>query len=164
MTSGPQRMTRRKGTGSTPARPWEPFRRTVTGINRVTGEQSPVPDNVELWGNNLYNVHLYRLEPANDKTPPMVWLSISRKDRKTIRDWRHLQRIKNELVGPECEGMELFPAESRLVDTSNQFHLFCSPDPTFRFPWGYQEREVMDREELAADPDAQGAVQRPFDE
>ncbi len=49
----------------------------------------------------------------------MVQLTITRVDQEPLGDWRELQRIKNELVGAETEGVELFPAESRLVDATN---------------------------------------------
>lgn len=66
-----------------------------------------------------------------------VHLNIRRRDGGPIlRDWRHFQWIKNQLVGEECEGVELYPAESRLVDTSNKFHLFVCTDPEHRLPFG----------------------------
>jgi hypothetical protein len=39
-------------------------------------------------------------------------------------DWRDLQAIKNQLCGDEAEAIQLFPAESRVVDTANQYHLW----------------------------------------
>jgi len=77
------------------------------------------------------------------KCPPLVHLDLSRHDGKPITCWRDLQQIKNELVGPECEGVELFPAESRLVDTANQYHLWVVEEVGFRFPFGYQNRVVL---------------------
>ena len=50
-----------------------------------------------------------------------------KKDKKAIHDWRHFQQIKNELVGSEVEALEIYPAESRLHDAVNQYHLFCLP-------------------------------------
>ena len=50
----------------------------------------------------------------------VTYLSIKRNDKEAIRDWRDLQEIKNILVGEENEGVEVFPAESRLVGTSIQ--------------------------------------------
>jgi len=85
-------------------------------------------------------------------------VSIRRQDRKPIHDWRIFQRIKNEVLGPECEAVELYPAESRLADSANQYHLWGSSDPTFRFPIGFPDRLVME----VGDPDS-GAVQRPLD-
>lgn len=149
--------------GRTPPREWTPFQRATSATHRLTGEPVPIEEGWELWFNNQYTVHLRRSENLSTG-PDMVHLSIKRKDRKTARDWRHLQRIKNELVGPECEGVEVYPAESRLVDTSNQYHLWVFADPTFRLPWGFGERLVMTPEEVAASPIESGAVQRPFED
>lgn len=111
--------------------------------------------------NDLYMVIVRLLINSGEAAwPDMIWLSIRRNDRATIRDWRHLQRIKNELVGEEFEGMEMYPAEERLVDAANSFHLFVVDDPTFRWPWGYNYRKVATPEEAAAE--APGAVQRAF--
>ena len=91
----------------------------------------------KVWLNHLYQVNI---SDHGD-----FWhLSIKRRDKEVIRDWRHLQWIKNELVGEENEGLELFPAESRLVDTVNQYHLWVLKDPKARIPVGYNERLVYD--------------------
>jgi hypothetical protein len=82
-----------------------------------------------IWLNDIYQVQ--RREMANG----MVHLNIRRRDGGPIlRDWRHFQQIKNELIGEECEAIELYPAESRKVDSSNKYHLFGYADPTWRFP------------------------------
>ena len=80
------------------------------------------------------------------KSPPVVHLDISRHDGQAITQWREFQQIKNQLVGPECEGVQLFPAESRLVDTAHQYHLWVIEDPSYRFPLGYNKRIVLDKE------------------
>jgi hypothetical protein len=67
-------------------------------------------------------------------------LSIKRIDQEPVHDWRDLQRIKNQLLGPDCEAVELYPAEERLVDTANQYHLWGSTDPKFRFGFGFGTR------------------------
>jgi hypothetical protein len=54
----------------------------------------------------------------------VLHLSIHRHDRRAVRDWRHLQSIKNEVAGAERSAVEVFPPESRLVDTSNEYHLW----------------------------------------
>ncbi len=77
------------------------------------------------------------------KYPPIVHLDLARHDGQPITSWQDLQQIKNELVGPECEGVELFPAESRLVDTAHQYHLWVVEDAQFRFPFGYDRRVVL---------------------
>jgi hypothetical protein len=92
----------------------------------------------EIWINNLYQVNV---SYPNDE---IIHLSIKRRDKKPIHDWRHLQWIKTIIVGPENEGIELYPAESRVVDTANQYHLWVFRDPTFRFPVGYNEGRMVD--------------------
>ena len=96
----------------------------------------------KVFQNDLYEVAVRRDEPPG--LPALVHLSIKRRDKAPVRDWRHMQRIKNELLGAECEAVELYPAESRLVDSANQYHLWGFDDPTFRFPFGYADRFVSD--------------------
>jgi hypothetical protein len=111
--------------------------------------------------NNRYQVAIYETKSENPEAPPMVLLSIKRIDRQPIHDWRDLQKIKSMLVGPECEGVELYPAESRVADTANQYHLWVVADPTFRWPFGFSGGRVIATPAQAA---AAGAVQRPFEE
>lgn len=92
----------------------------------------------EIWVNDIYQVAVRRT-PAEDA----AHINIRRRDGNVIfRDWRHFQEIKNQVVGPECEAVELYPAESRLVDATNKYHLWASTDPTFRFPLGWSKRDV----------------------
>lgn len=94
-------------------------------------------DQCEVWINDTYQVQ------TRDCGDNLIHINIRRRDGGPIlRDWRHFQQIKNELVGPECEAIELYPAESRLVDTSNKYHLWAIKDPTFRFPIGMEDRDV----------------------
>jgi hypothetical protein len=78
-----------------------------------------------------------------------VHLSVKRLDRGTCHDWRHMQQIKNELVGPENEGIELYPAESRLVDGANQYHIWVLKDPTIRLPVGFDSGRVVTDSSIA---------------
>jgi hypothetical protein len=92
----------------------------------------------EYWIGNGYQVQVRRFPDVQ-----AAHINIRRRDGKAIfRDWRHFQWIKNQLIGPECEAVELYPAESRLVDASNKYHLWCSTDPSFRFPLGMPDRDV----------------------
>jgi hypothetical protein len=93
-------------------------------------------DECEYWVNDLFQIEV-------SKCGAFVHLDIRRRDGSIdLRDWRHFQQIKNEIVGEECEGIELYPAESRKVDTANRFHLWVCTDPTFRFPFGSERRSV----------------------
>ena len=88
----------------------------------------------EAWTNGLYTCVV-------DRSGDYVHLSIRRVDRSPIRDWRHMQQIKNDILGPEAEGVELYPADSRLVDTANQYHLWCKL-PGQQFDFGFTSRHV----------------------
>src|ERR1700733_13039999 len=54
--------------------------------------------------NDLYLVLVH-------KEQRIVHLTISRLDEKPCDNWQHFQQIKNELVGKECEAVELYPAD-----------------------------------------------------
>jgi hypothetical protein len=69
--------------------------------------------------------------------PDLWWLRIYRHDGKRIRNhWSELQRIKNELVGPEHQGVEFYPPESLLQDGENSFHLWVFKNADARLPFG----------------------------
>ena len=109
--------------------------------------------------NNRYQVNAQTLEaPFGEFVGDVIWLSIKRRDKAPVHDWRDLQVIKNLIVGPEHEGFEIYPAESRLVDTANQYHVFVFLDPKVRLPVGFRTREVAGAEQAAA----VGARQRDF--
>jgi len=107
-------------------------------------------------GAKVYMNNRYQVVVRVSETPSglMAHLSIKRRDKLPIHDWRDLQRIKNELVGAEVEAMELYPAESQLVDTANQYHLWCFPEAAF--PFGFHEGR------LVTESEQDGSRQRPF--
>jgi len=55
----------------------------------------------------------------------MMVLSITATDETSRHDWREFQELKNMLIGPEWEAVEIYPAESELKDPSNRFFLWC---------------------------------------
>jgi len=117
--------------------PWTPFQEG-TIPDELGGR-----DDVKFFVNSRYQVNVtkYMIDPPFGRC---LHLSIKTRDKAPFHDWRDFQRIKNEIVGPEFEAVELYPAESRLVDTSNQYHLWCFLD--FKFPFGYKHRDVSDKE------------------
>lgn len=118
---------------------WTPFQSATfpNGTEQALVENDPAYVGVFL--NNLYQVTMREVKGTD--FGDVLWLCIVRRDRTHTHDWRHLQRIKNELVGPEHEAMELYPAESRLVDTNNQFHLWVFEKGKV-IPLGYKDRDV----------------------
>jgi hypothetical protein len=95
----------------------------------------------EIWINSLYQVNV------THPSPDLTHLSIKRRDKEPVHDWRHLQWIKNLLVGPENEAVEIYPAESRIVDQANQYHLWVFTDPKYRIPFGFNEGRQIDYSE-----------------
>ena len=122
---------------------------TVKRIKKIFTRQQR---GVEVWINDLYLVHKFTREDG------WTELSIRRIDRGHVVDWRDKQAIKNQLCGDECEGLELYPAESRLYDTANQFYIWVRTEPGDRIPVG------MDSGRHVSDEEIGGTGQRPFTE
>jgi len=123
-----------------PAEAWRPLYRAAVTRSRLTAETAPVPDGYEIYGNDLYTVTVLPLGPVGGKV-----LSYHRHDRRCGPDWRHEQLIKNQVAGEEAWGVSIYPPESRLLDTANEFWIFCQPAGTFRLPGVpgfHQGREV----------------------
>lgn len=72
----------------------------------------------------------------------MVVLMIKRHDNKPIREWSSMQAIKNAIVGPEREAVEIYPPDSELVDVANMYHLWVLPEGQ-RLGFGFAQ---LDRE------------------
>lgn len=96
---------------------WTPFTRSsdVLGIPQYV--------------NSRYSVTVcrWRMRLFADRPQVVYRLGIQNFDQSARHDWRDFQRIKNELIGPEAEGLELYPAESRLLDPSNYYLLWVLP-------------------------------------
>src|SRR4051794_36621188 len=122
---------KRKNDPSKPRYPWRPM--------QLAPDLAPAPEPLIAAVMKTYNLDreaaialldkhaarstyyvndLYQVERI-DHDNKLVSLNIRRRDGLPIlRDWRHFQNIKNDILGKECEAIELYPAESRLVDTS----------------------------------------------
>ena len=92
-----------------------------------------------VYQSEKYIVHV--LEP--EEQGAVTHISIRRQDRRSGTDWREFQDIKNQLCGPEREAVEIYPAESRLVDGANQYHLWVLPEGV-EVPFGFNEGRQVD--------------------
>lgn len=144
--------------------------RQLTGVHGISDDEAEVREAVEAelarayaaptFLNDLYQVEVrthFGPDAAQAPIPFLVHLSVKRRDKGTLHDWRHLQEIKSRIIGPEFEAVELYPAELRVVDTANQYHLWCSYTRGgfgFGFPDGLRDD--------SADPGAVGHRQRGF--
>jgi hypothetical protein len=114
-----------------------------------------ITESVDQWGNGFYYGLVIRYSSGFPiGGGPYAMLSISACNETALHDWRDYQQLKNFLVGEEWEAVELYPAESRLMDPSNRFYLWCVPKGVFDFglPPG---RSVLN-------PSESNAPQRPF--
>src|SRR5207302_5426260 len=98
-----------------------------TNPRTANPDQPKEPD--EAWFNDTYYVAVRRWDkdPVFGSSGGMIQLGISSFDGSARHDWRDFQAIKNQLAGPECEAFELYPAESRLLDPSIYYTLWCFP-------------------------------------
>jgi hypothetical protein len=129
---------------------WTPFKR-VDVLNDDPLTTAAHADPQAVFVNSRYQVAIWH----GHAEPFGVYrhLSIKTHDRSARHDFRDLQRIKNELVGPECDAIEIYPAESKLVDGANQYHLWVFE--AFKLPIGFPVRCV-------SDGDWRNSKQRPF--
>lgn len=90
------------------------------------GTPVEVEEGEQYWRNSFYLVLVKCIVPSEGLDGP-VRLDIKHNLNKPIREWKHLQRIKNELVGEEREALEVFPPESMVTHMSNMHNLFVVP-------------------------------------
>jgi hypothetical protein len=130
--------------------PWTPFESCV-----LPDRSDLLGEPIACWKNSRYTVWVYELPegPWGDVTH----LSIKRNDKEAIHDWRDLQRIKNEVTDPRREAVEIYPAEARLTDTANQYHLWVLALGKI-IPIGFHDGRVV-----SGKPGLQ-AKQRPFEQ
>jgi len=116
-------------------------------------EISPRPDGAGIMAvNSRFTVSVRRTrQSVFGLRPQIVYvLGIENFDESARHDWRDFQRLKNELIGPEAEALELYPAESRLLDPSNYFMLWVFPKGD-RIPLGVRQgRDVRTPDEAVA--------------
>lgn len=94
----------------------------------------------EIWENPWYCVKVYRYQEGWLLAGgPWARIGISCHDGKPRHDWRVFQCIKNQVVGPEWWALELFPAESQLIDPSNYYLLYAAPS----LPFGNRHGRVL---------------------
>jgi len=90
-----------------------------------TGESN---GDAKVYDNGIYSATLRRYRegwPLGGGKWAMI--GIWCEDGEARHDWRDFQNIKNDLVGPDWEAIELYPSEQRKMDPSNYYMLWCAP-------------------------------------
>jgi hypothetical protein len=117
----------------------------------LPGKQPDDAEHPEVWNNDTYQVTVRRWtkDPVFGTDGGMIQIGINALDGTARHDWRDFQGIKNQIAGPECEAFELYPAESRLLDPSNYYTLWCFPGLK-RIKVGHDKRRVLPADEALA--------------
>lgn len=99
-----------------------------------------------VWANNIYQVNIGYADPKDTGGIGIAHLIIRRLVKWPIHSWAHFQAIKNELIGPECEAVEMYPAKKHLVDAKEHYHLWAFTSPEQSLGIGFMDkRQVKDR-------------------
>lgn len=102
-------------------------------FDRTQHDFASLTDFIDIYANDIYHCVVRDMDDYTH-------LSIKRHDRLPIHNWQHMQQIKNDICGEEREGVELYPAMSRIIDTSNQYHLWVFYVPVSSI--GFKARAV----------------------
>jgi hypothetical protein len=76
------------------------------------------------WANDLYAVLCRPVQIKEGKAIHCAIRTISQLE----PPWRHKQRIKNELFGPDRVAVEVMPTTRRLVDEADMYHIWIMPE------------------------------------
>ncbi len=106
---------------------WNDFENvTVAAIEKcrhLKKDHTQFPD--LIYQNNLFIVQVYLTQTSWGLVRRAM---VRRNDERPVHNWAILQRIKNEIFGPEATALEVYPKESRLIDVANIYWLWVLPD------------------------------------
>lgn len=98
---------------------WEPWTRSA--LPHAALATGWARDVTHVFANGLYAVLVRPV--AGGVTHLAIRTATSREP-----PWRDLQRIKNELFGPERFAVQVCPPQSRLIDEADMYHLWIMPE------------------------------------
>lgn len=87
--------------------------------------------------NRVYSAQFFTTHTA---WGDVIRMSVRRHDASPIRRWSDLQRIKAENGYGDRTGVEVYPADSELVDVANMYHIWILP-AGFNLPFTLKHRE-----------------------
>jgi len=107
------------------------------GFRRIKLE-GPVNRKVWVW--------VRALPSPGPGWPPILHIAIQKRGmgRMGVDRWDTFMEIKNQIVGENCEAVEIYPADERLHDAANMYHLWGFASGDFRLPFGLQQRVVRE--------------------
>lgn len=119
-----------------PGEEWIQRRMASTGISRedAIADEEYLSESLHFQ-NSTYSAWIHNFDA---RALPLWHLRIKRLDgRRPGRErYPDFMRIRDELIGPENEGMEIYPARSREMDLANCYHIWVVRKPSDHFPFG----------------------------
>lgn len=81
------------------------------------------------WAASFTTAHKNRVFSVLDRTDYSGARHLAVTSLSGIRPtWPEMQRIKDELAGPDATGVEVYPPADEVVDEADMFHLWVLPD------------------------------------
>lgn len=112
------------------------FQKPVTKFEQIDLTKSEfVPKGMtRAYRNTRYTVMVYDNHHTTKGFATRVM--IQKHDNTIIMyHWSELQKIKNEIFGPETTAVEYYPAQSRLIDDHNIYWLWIFPEGVLPIPF-----------------------------
>lgn len=107
----------------------------VTAFERLDlSKASMVPDGMtRAYRNTRYTVMVYDRSPVS--TGFAIQVLVQRHDETPIPNhWSEMQKIKNEIFGPEITAVEYYPPQSKLIDKKNIYWMWIFPEGVMPMP------------------------------
>lgn len=98
----------------------------------------------QSWQNKKYHVFISKelgcIPPFGEVVHLWIIAHVLNGYDSKLHIWADFQRIKNELLGAEWEGVEIYPAEADKVNEADMYHLFCWKSDAFKLPFWDAEK------------------------
>lgn len=91
------------------------------------------PGMTRAFRNNRFTVMIYDNTPTTHGPATRVMVQ-NHYDKPIEGHWRELQKIKNEVFGPEVVAIEYYPRESDLINSHNIYWLWIFPEGILPIP------------------------------
>lgn len=82
------------------------------------------------WTADITTAHRNNVFSVLDRTLPDGTRHLAITSLSGVRPtWPEMQRIKDEIAGPEATAVEVYPPRAEIVDHADMYHLWVLPEP-----------------------------------
>lgn len=100
-----------------------------------------IRDIAQAFYNDVYSVQVYLVHTEIGRVQHLI---VRGQHNNQEPPWRDMQRIKDELCGPECEALQVYPKAGDVVDQADVYHLWVLP-PDKPIPFGLHRENGLRR-------------------